>query len=88
MMTSSDSRKRARAVAGLIVPALAQYSMPVPSGKAYSIRPPDMTSSIAYSSATRFGYSRLMGTPATWILACFVALTIAPAMTLTVGVML
>ena len=53
---SSASRKRARAVAGLMVPAFAQYSMPVPSGKAYSIRPPDITSSIAYSSATRFGY--------------------------------
>ena len=52
---SSDSRKRARAVVGLIVALVDQYSIPVPSGKANSIRPPDITSSIAYSSATRFG---------------------------------
>ena len=66
---SSPSRKRARAVVGLTVPSFAQYSMPVPSGKAYSIRPPDITSSIAYSSETRFGYWRLIGVPATWIFA-------------------
>ncbi len=55
-MISSDSRKRARAVAGLT--ALAQYSMPVPSGNATRRRPPDITSSMAYSSARRFGYSK------------------------------
>ena len=48
-----DSRKRARAVAGLT--ALAQYSIPVPRGNATRRRPPDITSSIAYSSASRFG---------------------------------
>ena len=41
--------------------------MPVPSGKPYSIRPLDITSSIAYSSATREGHERLIGTPATRI---------------------
>ena len=50
---------------GLIWPALDQYSMPVPSGKPNSIRPLDITSSIAYSSATREGQERLIGTPAT-----------------------
>ena len=63
-MISSASRKRARAVAGLIWPGFDQYSMPVPSGIPYSIRPPDMTSSIAYSSATRAGHDRLIGMPA------------------------
>ena len=52
-MMSIDSRNLARAVAGLT--ALAQYSMPVPSGKAMRSRPPDMTSSMAYSSASRLG---------------------------------
>jgi hypothetical protein len=52
-MTSIDSRKRALAVAGLT--EFAQYSIPVPSGMAISSRPPDMTSSMAYSSARRFG---------------------------------
>src|ERR1700712_5652219 len=66
-MMSRLSRKRARAVTGLIVPSFAQYSMPVPSGNANSMRPPVITSSIAYSSATRFGYSRLIGVPATVI---------------------
>jgi hypothetical protein len=54
-MISTDSLNRARAVTGLTAVALDQYSMPVPSGKANSMRPPDMTSSIAYSSATRLG---------------------------------
>ena len=66
-ITPSPSRKRARAVVGLIWPALDQYSMPVPSGKPYSIRPLDITSSIAYSSATRDGHERLIGMPATRI---------------------
>ena len=67
-MISRFSRKRARAVVGLSWPAFDQYSMPVPSGKPYSMRPPDITSSIAYSSATRDGHERLIGTPATRIL--------------------
>ncbi len=62
-MMSSDSRKRARAVAGFT--AFAQYSMPVPSGNATRSRPPDMTSSMAYSSASRFGYSKFGGVPNT-----------------------
>jgi hypothetical protein len=66
-ITLRFSRKRARAVVGLSCPAFDQYSIPVPSGKPYSIRPPDMTSSIAYSSATRDGHDRLIGTPATRI---------------------
>ena len=64
-MTSRPSRKRARDVAGFSWAALDQYSIPVPSGKPNSMRPPDMTSSIAYSSATRLGHDRLIGTPAT-----------------------
>ena len=87
-MMSSDSRKRARAVVGLTVPSLAQYSIPVPSGNAYSIRPPDMTSSIAYSSATRFGYWRLIGVPATMIGMSSVAVTYRAAIRPTVGDML
>ena len=65
---SSPSRKRARAVTGSVRDAFDQYSMPVPSGNPNSIRRPDMTSSIAYSSATRFGVERLSGIPATMIL--------------------
>jgi hypothetical protein len=72
----------------LIVPAFDQYSMPVPSGKANSIRPPESTSSIAYSSATRFGYARLTGTPATRMRARLVFVAIAAPIRLTVGVML
>jgi hypothetical protein len=49
--------------------------MPVPSGNAYSMRPPDITSSSAYSSATRFGYCRLIGVPATMIGTSSVAVT-------------
>jgi hypothetical protein len=67
-ITERFSRKRARAVVGLIWPALDQYSMPVPRGKPNSMRPFDITSSIAYSSATRDGHERLIGTPATRIL--------------------
>ena len=64
-MISRPSRNRAREDAGLSWAALDQYSMPVPSGKPNSMRPPDITSSIAYSSATRLGHERFGGTPAT-----------------------
>ena len=64
-MMSIDSRNRARAVDGFT--ALAQYSMPVPSGNATRSRPPDITSSMAYSSARRFGYSKFGGVPNTLI---------------------
>jgi hypothetical protein len=44
----------------------------VPSGNANSIRSTPITSSIAYSSASRFGAVRLIGTPATMIFGVFV----------------
>ena len=53
MIRSCASQKRSRAVLGLI--PYEWYSMPVPSTKPEMIRPPDMTSSIAMSSAIRSG---------------------------------
>jgi hypothetical protein len=71
-------------VAGLI--ELAQYSMPVPSGKAISRRPPDITSSIAYASARRFGISRFAGTPKQQIFARLVCGISAAAMMVHTGI--
>ena len=62
--------------------------MPVPSGKPNSIRPPDMTSSIAYSSATRLGVERFSGMPATMILIRSVVAITWPARTLGEGIRL
>src|SRR5712671_4294117 len=73
------SRNRLREKLGLI--GLTQYSMPVPSGNAHSSRPPDMTSSIAYSSARRCGYVRAIGVPNTQIFARSVSIARAPAIT-------
>ena len=75
-------------VAGFSCAALDQYSMPVPSGKPNSMRPPDMTSSIAYSSATRLGHDRLTGTPATMSLTRSVCATMYAARTLVAGMRL
>ena len=70
------------------MPSFDQYSMPVPSGNAYSMRPPVITSSIAYSSATRFGYCRLIGVPATMIFAFVVTALSRAARRLTQALML
>ena len=86
-MMSIDSRNFARALAGLTTELL-QYSMPVPSGKAISRRPPDMTSSIAYSSASRLGMTKLTGTPKTQILARLVIGMSAAAAAVHTGIML
>ena len=53
MITSCASQKRSRAVTGLI--PYEWYSIPVPRTKPEMIRPPDITSSIAMSSAVRCG---------------------------------
>ena len=74
-------------MAGFSWAALDQYSMPVPSGKPNSMRPPDMTSSIAYSSATRLG-TRLIGAPATMSLTRSVCATMYAARTLVAGMRL
>src|SRR5205809_1975257 len=60
-MIFSDSRNFSRADAGLT--RFDQYSIPVPKGNAISKRPFDMTSRIAYSSASRFGSMKFGGTP-------------------------
>jgi hypothetical protein len=85
-MILSDSRNFSRAVAGLT--GFAQYSMPVPSGNATSSRPFDITSRIAYSSASRFGSIRLGGVPHTQILARLVCGTSAAAIRFGVAIML
>ena len=85
-MILRDSRNLSRAVAGLT--GWAQYSIPVPSGNATSSRPPDSTSSMAYSSARRLGSMRLGGVPHTQIRAFVVCGTRAAAMRLGAAIML
>ena len=85
-MILSDSLNFSRAVAGLT--GFDQYSMPVPSGNAISSRPFDMTSRMAYSSASRFGSMKLGGVPHTQMRAFLVCGTSAAAIRFGVAIML
>ena len=85
-MTFNDSWNFSRAVTGLT--GFDQYSIPVPSGNAISSRPFDITSSIAYSSASRFGSMKFGGTPQIQILAFLICGISAAATTFGVAIML
>ena len=81
-----DSLNLSREVAGLT--GFDQYSIPVPSGNATSSRPFDITSRMAYSSASRLGNMKFGGTPQTQIFAFLVCGMSAAAMTFGVAIML
>ncbi len=85
-MILSNSLNFSRAVAGLT--GFDQYSMPVPSGSAISRRPFDITSRMAYSSASRFGSMKLGGVPHTQMRALVVCGTSAAAIRFGVAIML